>query len=212
MKQPSMSILVVGFVVGFLAAADTASAQSGSSSSGSGSGSSTMGNAATSNMPVAMNGYCPVCILDMRKWVKGDARYSVVVDGKKYLFPGEPQMQKFLQNTTKYTPALNGSCIVRYASGAGMVPGSVYHTARHKDRLYMFPSEAEKAKFMKNPSAYENLDLAYGGMCAVCRTDMSKDIPGKPEFGTIFGGKRYYFPGLEQKMMFLGNQARYAEK
>ena len=193
----------------------TQGSTSGSGSVSSGSGSTLSGSGSTSpaaNIPVAMNGYCPVCILDMRKWVKGDPRYAVVVDGKKYLFPGEAQMQKFLANTTKYTPAMNGNCVVCYAAGKGMVPGTVFHTARHKDRLYMFPSEDVKAKFMKNPSSFENVDLAFGGMCAVCRVEIKKDVPGKPEFGTILGGKRYYFPGQEQKMMFLGDTAKYIEK
>ena len=185
--------------------------QSGSTSQGSGSGSATSGSAVP-QFPVAMNGYCAVCILDMRKWVKGDNRFAVVMDGKKYLFPGEAQMQQFLKNTTKYTPALSGNCVVAYATSGKIVPGSIYHTARHKDRLYMFPNEAAKAKFMQNPSAYEKVDLAFGGMCPVCRVEMKQEIPGKPEFGTILGGKRYYFPGQEQKMMFLGNKAKYAEK
>lgn len=158
-----------------------------------------------------MSGYCPVCIIDMRKWVKGDPSIYVDVDGKRYLFPGEPQRQKFMQSMAQYTPALNGDCIVCYAEGGVRVSGSVYHTAIHRNRLYLFPGDGEKAKFMEDPSKYENLDLAAGGMCSVCIVEMRQRMPGKPEFSMVYKGKRYYFAGGDQQKMFQSNPTKYAD-
>lgn len=148
----------------------------------------------------------------MKKWVRGNPNFSVQLDGKLYLFPGEEQRQMFLANTTKYTPALGGNCVVcALAGGDTSIPGSVHFSAIHEGRLYLFPSENEKAKFMADPRKYENVDLAFGGMCSVCRVEMNQEMPGKSEFGTVFGGKRYYFPGQDQKKMFLANPKKYAE-
>ncbi|MFN3192703.1 MAG: hypothetical protein ACE361_19480 [Aureliella sp.] len=159
-----------------------------------------------------MNGFCPVCILEMKKWVRGNQKFSVLLDGKLYLFPEEKQKQMFLKNVTKYTPVLSGDCVVCFVDGNTRAPGSVYYSAIHNSRLYLFPSQGEKDTFMANPKKYENADLALGGMCSVCRVEMQQNVPGKPEFGHIHKGKRYYFPSMDQKKMFLANPTKYEEK
>ena len=169
-----------------------------------------MGSAIPS-LPVAMNGYCAVCILDMRKWVKGSPDFAVDLDGKRYYFPGEDQRKKFLSNVAKYTPAFGGNCVVCFADSGTVLAGSVYYTAIHRGRLYLFPGASEKAKFMANPDRFQNIDLANGGNCTVCRVEMQKDVPGKPEFSMIYKNKRYYFPGLDQKKMFLSNPSKYED-
>lgn len=162
-------------------------------------------------MPVALDGYCPVCILDSEKWVKGDPKFSVVLDGKKYLFPGEEQKKTFLKRTTKYTPALSGDCIVCAVDKRVRRPGSVNFAASHNGRLYLFPDDATKTAFMKDPAKYENADLAMAGMCIVCKIDMKQDVPGKEEFGTIYGGVRFLFPSQDQKKKFLSNPQKYLQ-
>lgn len=161
------------------------------------------------NAPLGLDGFCPVCIIDMKQWVKGEPEFAVLMDGKKYLFPGEEQKQKFLKNTTKYTPALGGDCIVCFATDGSRVPGKLNVATLHEGRLFLFPTEEEKAIFMKDPAKFENADLALGGNCAVCRIEMQKEVAGKAEFGTIAAGMRYYFPSQEQRMMFLKNKPKY---
>lgn len=74
--------------------------------------------------PVAMNGYCPVCVVEMKQWIKGDPRFAVVHDGKTYLFPSEEQKQMFEQNPGKYTPALGGDCTVCKAEMGERAPAA----------------------------------------------------------------------------------------
>ncbi|GAB5406537.1 MAG: hypothetical protein Aurels2KO_47680 [Aureliella sp.] len=162
-------------------------------------------------MPVAMAGYCPVCILDMEKWVKGDPKFAVVLDGKKYLFPSEEQRQTFLKATTKYTPALSGDCIVCAVDHQVRSPGSVNFAASHKGRLFLFPDAKTKSVFMQNPAKYENADLAMNGLCVVCKIEMKQDVRGKDEFGTVYGGIRFLFPSIDQKKKFLSNPQKYLQ-
>lgn len=160
---------------------------------------------------LGLAGYCPVCILDMKKWVKGNPKYSVLLDGKIYHFPGEEQKQQFLKYTTKYTPALNGDCVVCFADGGVRSPGSVHYSAIHQGRLFLFPGQAEKDKFMAAPRKYENVDLAQGGMCSVCRVEMNQQVPGQAAYGTVYKGKRYYFKDMQTKKMFLAQPTKYAQ-
>ena len=61
---------------------------------------------------LALGGYCPVCVIEMKKWVRGNPEHQVTYAGKTYRFPGEKQKQTFLANPTKYVPALGGDCTV----------------------------------------------------------------------------------------------------
>lgn len=51
---------------------------------------------------VALDGYCPVCKVEMGKDVKGKADMAVDYNGKRYLFPGRKQIDMFVANPTKY--------------------------------------------------------------------------------------------------------------
>ncbi|RMF40320.1 MAG: hypothetical protein D6753_11925 [Planctomycetota bacterium] len=145
----------------------------------------------------------------MKKWVKGDPRYTVTYDGKTYMFPGEEQRQMFLKDPAKYVPAMGGYCTVCKVEMNKAVPGSVYYAAIHKGRLYLFPGEEQKQMFLKNPAKYANADLALGGNCPVCRVEMKQENPGKPQYTVFFKNMRYQFPNVEHRDMFLKNPAKY---
>ncbi len=51
---------------------------------------------------VAMNGYCPVCKIEMGKDVKGRPDLAVDFGQKRYLFPGRKQLEMFVANPDKY--------------------------------------------------------------------------------------------------------------
>ena len=55
------------------------------------------------NADVALNGYCPVCKVDMNKDVKGKPEIAIDYKGQRYLFPGKEQLEKFKANPRKYT-------------------------------------------------------------------------------------------------------------
>lgn len=187
----------------------SANAQSGtrttpqSSRPTSGSGTKATGNT------VGLQGYCPVCVINMKKWVKGNPQFSVRQDGKTYRFPSEEQKQMFLSNPAQYTPVLGGDCVVALVEMHKRAPGNMNFAALHKNRLYLFANEQAKAMFQANKAKYENADLALSGKCSVCRVEMNQDVAGKSEFTSIYKGLRYQFPGMEQQQMFNKNPAKY---
>ena len=164
---------------------------------------------ATQGTPVGLSGYCPVCIIDMKKWVRGSAQYQAVYDGKTYRFPNAEIKQTFLANPGKYVPALGGDCTVCLAKMGKRMPGSVFHAAYHKGRLYLFPGDDQKQMFVADPTAFANVDVALNGMCSVCRVEMNKEMPGDPQYAAFHDGMRYLFPGEDQLKMFHANPAKY---
>lgn len=170
-------------------------------------------NAQERNAPaVGLDGYCPVCVVKMKQWVKGSPEHEVVYDGKVYRFPGADQKQMFLADPARYVPALGGDCGVCLAKMGKRVPGSVKFGAIHKGRVWLFPGVDQRQMFLANAGQFENVDLAYGGGCAVCSVEMRKEVPGKPEFTVLHKGLRYQFPGEDQMNMFIADPARYEQK
>ena len=97
---------------------------------------------------------CPVCVIEMKKWIKGDSRFAVVQVGRTYLFPSDEQKQIFIKNPNKYTPALGGKCTVCLVEMGKTMDGSVQFAALHEGRLFLFPGDEQKRMFQKNPAKY----------------------------------------------------------
>ncbi|GAB4133726.1 hypothetical protein [Thermopirellula anaerolimosa] len=159
--------------------------------------------------PLALQGYCAVSLLEMRKWVKGNPAFGAVYDGRTYLFADEQGRQMFLQNPVKYIPALGGDDVVAWVKTNKRVAGDIRYAAIHEGRLFLFAGDNAKQSFLDNPSAFANADLAYGGKCVVCLVGMQQDVPGRPEFTVIHKGLRYLFASAAQRDAFLANPAKY---
>ncbi len=159
--------------------------------------------------PVALEGYCPVSVIEMRKWVKGDPAHRSEHDGLTYLFADAQGKQMFDANPAKYVPALGGDCVVALVEMGQRVPGNIRHASIHEGRLFLFSDAKGHKMFRGEPAKYADADLAYGGNCVVCRVDMQRDMPGKPELTVVHKGLRYLFPSEDQRDAFLANPAEY---
>lgn len=104
---------------------------------------------------IGMEGYCPVCIKDMKKWVRGKPEFQSIYKGKIYYFPAAKQKAIFDANPQKYAPVLNGDCAVALKKMKRRVPGNIRHAAIHQNQLYLFANEAAKQEFIANPALYE---------------------------------------------------------
>src|SRR3990172_9028193 len=56
----------------------------------------------TQQASVGLHGYCPVCLLEMRQWVKGDPKIAAEYDGRKYIFLSAEQLEMFRNDPAKY--------------------------------------------------------------------------------------------------------------
>ena len=159
--------------------------------------------------PTGLDGYCPVCLVKMDKLVKGTTRYSSVYDGRTYLFPAAEQKRTFDANPAAFVPALGGDCTVCKVEMGKQVAGKPrFHTV-HDGRLYLFPSKKQQRMFEQQPEKYVNADLALDGACPVCLVKMNKVVKGDPTYAVVYDGRRYLFPGTEQKQMFEKSPAEF---
>ena len=189
--------------------------RSGSGTSGAGSGrqNGASGNKAgqvqQGQFQQGMEGYCPVCLKDMKKWVLGNPAYQAVYDGHVYSFMSDAQKKIFTANPLRYVPVLGGDCVTCLAKMSRRMPGNIRHAAYHRGRLYLFAGKDQKQMFLKDASAFSNVDLALNGNCPVCQVEMQKNVPGNAEISTTLNGKRYLFLSAEQQKMFLSNPKKY---
>lgn len=160
-------------------------------------------------VPQALGGYCAVCLAQDRQWMPGRPEFAADFDGKRYLFPGAEQLQKFQANPARFAPALGGDDVVEYARSGRRVVGQLPLGAAYQGRFYFFASDANKQAFLTEPARYAGADLALGGACVVCRVDMNQQVAGDPAINAVYQGVRYLFPAEAQRQAFLANPARY---
>lgn len=193
--------------------AGSGSKPAGSSVKQSGSGMKSSGSGMKAGMaPVGLDGYCPLCIVKIKKWVKGSSQHAVEFDGKTYLFPAAEQKQAFMDSPEKWVPILGGDCVVALVEMGQRIPGSVQHAALHEGHLYLFANEKAKDMFRTNKEKYLQADVAFDGKCSVCMVEMNKQVAGVPQFTSVYKGMRYMFPSAEQKTMFQQNPSKYEDK
>ncbi|QDU07483.1 hypothetical protein [Gimesia aquarii] len=151
---------------------------------------------------VGLKGYCPVCVIEARKWERGRREFHSTYDNVTYFFPNLAIKRKFDQNPVKYVPALAGDCTVCYKKLKKRVPGNIDHVAIYKNRLYLFPGESEKKTFLADPFAFIDTDLAANGLCVVCYKKVNKRVLGNTRFTEIHNGFRYLFPSVREQAEF----------
>lgn len=161
---------------------------------------------------LGLEGYCPVCVIEARKWEKGRPDITSSYDGTTYQFPSQAIRQKFETNPSRYVPALGGDCIVCYAKLGKRVPGNIRKAVLHKNRLFLFPGDKELQAFRQKPNDFINSDLAANGECVVCLAMVNKHVPGSEKFTEIHNGLRYLFPSAKEQAAFRASPAKFAVK
>ncbi len=110
--------------------------------------------------------------------------------------------------TETHPTALDGYCAVSIVKMDKLIKGSPAHSSVYDGKEYNFPSVEAKKMFDENPAAFAP---ALGGNCVVCKVDVKKDVPGKPEFRRVHNGRLYLFPSEEPLKTFIANPEKYAD-
>lgn len=112
---------------------------------------------ATVKMPaisVAMEGYCPVTLIDENDWVKGDRQWGARHRGRVFLFQSLAAQQRFLADPERYSPILVGFDPVAFKDLGLYVEGKRQHGIRFKDQIVLFGSESSLEQFASSPENY----------------------------------------------------------
>ena len=112
--------------------------------------------APASNPAFAMDGFCPVSLVEGQRWVQGDKVWGAVHLGQTYLFVSQANQQKFLADPDKFAPVLAGHDPVLALEQNVHQPGSRSHGVFYREHIYLFSNEQTLAQFGKDPERYAN--------------------------------------------------------
>lgn len=102
-----------------------------------------------------LDGYCPVSLIEQRKWLIGHSDYRAVHDGCEFHFHSEQHRTRFLENPETYTPVLNGCDVTEYVDSHKLVPGRRACGLTYNRRIYLFKNEASLWLFSRHPEEFE---------------------------------------------------------
>jgi thiol-disulfide isomerase/thioredoxin/YHS domain-containing protein len=106
------------------------------------------------NPPVALDGFCPVRLVEGRQWVYGDRRWGVIHRGRTYLFSGPDEQARFFADPDRYAPVLSGNDVVLAVERGQLVAGMREYGVFFADKIYLFADRATLEKFEKDPNQY----------------------------------------------------------
>lgn len=104
--------------------------------------------------PLALEGHCPVTLLEQKQWKIGDAQFGAIHRGRTYLFVSATEQQRFLANPDQYSPVLSGYDPVRFAEGGQIVEGKRSFGITYQKQIYLFADEQSLQRFAQSPRAY----------------------------------------------------------
>ena len=105
-------------------------------------------------MPLGMEGYCPVTVIERGSWVEGRPQWGARHRGRTYLFAGPEQQRAFLADPDRYAPALSGDDPVLAFDGGRSEPGRRAFGVTYQARMYLFSSPDTRAAFTADPDRY----------------------------------------------------------
>jgi len=106
------------------------------------------------NTASALDGYCPVTLLDAERWVRGNPKWSYTYRGIRYQFSSQSNRQTFIDDPARYVAVRNGQDVVLSLDKSKEVPGHRSHGVVYQSRLYLFANEDSLETFWENPSRY----------------------------------------------------------
>jgi protein disulfide-isomerase len=105
-------------------------------------------------MPVGLEGYCAVTLVEKGAWVEGRAKWGVRHRGRTYLFAGPEEQKAFLANPDRFAPGLCGDDPVLAIDAGRQIPGQRQYGVSYRSKVYLFSSPDTQAAFKADPQKY----------------------------------------------------------
>ncbi len=105
-------------------------------------------------LPLALDGYCPVALADRDTWEPGDARWGALHRGRIYLFQSEEHQRRFQADPDRFSPVLSGVDPLRYLEQGQVALGQRGHGMWFRGKMYLFADEASLERFQRRPDYY----------------------------------------------------------
>lgn len=105
-------------------------------------------------MPLGLEGYCPVTLVDRGSWIEGRAQWGARHRGRTYLFAGADEQRTFLADPDRYAPALSGDDPVLALDRGASTPGQRRYGVTYQARMYLFATPETRSAFAADPARY----------------------------------------------------------
>ena len=109
---------------------------------------------AATTMPMGMEGYCPVTLMEEGAWVEGNVQYGARHRGRTYLFAGAAEQQAFFAAPDRYAPVFAGDDPVLATDAGQRVAGDRRYGLTYESRTYLFASPDTLNAFTASPEVY----------------------------------------------------------
>lgn len=115
---------------------------------------------AAGNPTLALDGFCVVSLQEKSKWLPADKRWGAIHRGRTYLFVGQFEQQKFLDDPDKYAPMLSGYDPVRFFEDRKVVAGKREFGVFLKNKrlghsqIFLFSDQKSMQAFEAAPGNY----------------------------------------------------------
>jgi thioredoxin-related protein/YHS domain-containing protein len=112
-------------------------------------------------VPLALEGFCPVTLCIEERWVSGNPAYSAMYLGHIFRFATMEAMATFARNPMNYIPVAMGEDIVLMADRNKRVNGNRKFGACFQGRVFLFSSQETFNAFEARPDYYTEIALKY---------------------------------------------------
>ncbi len=112
-------------------------------------------------VPLALDGYCPVALGNDERWVPGNPAFYTMFRGHVFRFTDEDAMETFLQSPMDYVPVAMGEDIVMTVDRNKRVYGNRKYGAWFQGRVFLFSSTESLEAFAARPEFYAEIADKY---------------------------------------------------
>ena len=125
----------------------------------------------TVEVPLALEGFCPVTLCSEEKWVAGNPAYCTMYQGHIFRFATAETMMTFVRNPANYMPVAMGEDIVLMVDRNKRINGNRKFGAWYQGRVFLFSSQEALNAFSERPDYYTEIALKY---------EMARKEPASP--------------------------------
>ena len=116
---------------------------------------------ATVEVPLALEGFCPVTLCAEERWISGNPAYCTMYQGHIFRFASLEALGTFAQNPANYMPVAMGEDIILKVERNKRVNGNRQFGAWFQGRVFLFSSQESLDTFATRPEYYTEIALKY---------------------------------------------------
>ena len=104
--------------------------------------------------PLALDGFCPVELINNESWKSGQEDWAVIFEGRAYFCSSPKDRELFMEDPMRYTPVCKGQDPLYLLQQNRQVDGRTDFCVIYGKKLYLFSSAVTMKQFRDNPKQF----------------------------------------------------------